>query len=222
MKPKLRGVTVEKIAKLLLEEEGFTVIEERKRVKRNDIDVAEIDLLAKKNGEVYAVEVKAGRVSVTDLRQVYTNAKLVEARPIIICRGYADKAAEELAKALNVEVLFLSDYLIFLEPEELVNIVERTLTKLLIRILEPQLHVFNEEEFKLLQSIAYCKDFPDLVRKTGISARELRELINSLKLKGFENDPKNYDILRLQALVAMLLGYNKGPHPASELDPKGD
>ena len=209
MKPKVRGVTVEELAKRLLEGMGFTVVEERKRIRKNDVDIAEIDLIAEKDGSLYAIEVKAGRISVTDIRQAYTNARLINASPLIICRGFADRSAKELAKELNIEVMLLPDYFLFVEPEEVINLMERSIINVLTRIIEPQVHKIDENELELLKLFASCKSFPEAVKKSGMTASELRKLMNKLAQKGFEADPKKYSLLRLQSLITLLLYHLK-------------
>lgn len=209
MKPKVRGITVEELAKTLLEEKGFTIIEKRKRIRRNNVDIAEVDLVAEKDGNLYAIEVKAGKISVTDLRQAYTNAQLINASPLIICRGFADRSAKELAKELNIEVMLLPNYFLFIEPEEVVNLIERSIINVLTRIIEPQVHEIDEDELELLKLFALCKNFPEAVKKSGMSANKLRKLMNRLAQKGFEADPKKYSLLRLQSLITLLLYHLK-------------
>ena len=50
----------------------------RYRIYRNGVEVGEIDILAVDgNGNTYAVEVKAGKIDISGVRQAYTNAKLI-------------------------------------------------------------------------------------------------------------------------------------------------
>ena len=83
MNPRLKGKTVEELATALLEGEGFRILERRKVIRVGESQVAEVDILAEKDGEVYAVEVKSGRISVTDVRQAFTNARLLGYKPLI-------------------------------------------------------------------------------------------------------------------------------------------
>ncbi|HDJ97324.1 MAG TPA: endonuclease, partial [Thermofilum sp.] len=75
------GLLVEDLAEGLLVRLGYVIKERRKKIVFEGVEVAEIDYLAEKEGEKYIVEVKAGRISVNDVRQVYTNSVLVNARP---------------------------------------------------------------------------------------------------------------------------------------------
>ncbi|RLE92087.1 MAG: hypothetical protein DRN04_11290, partial [Thermoprotei archaeon] len=67
MKPKIKGISIENIAEEVLTRRGYRIVGKRYRIKVEGVDIAEVDILAEKDGERYAVEVKAGRVSVTDL-----------------------------------------------------------------------------------------------------------------------------------------------------------
>lgn len=203
MKPSRRGTTVEKIAEIVLEEQGFKIKERHKRVKIKDVDVAEIDLIAEKNGNLYAIEVKAGRVSVTDLRQAYTNAKLINAKPLIVCRGYSDRAAEETAKELGIKVLELPEYFVFVEPEELMDLVEKALAKILLSLMVVDIEKLSEEDLEVLNAIAYSSHVAEAANRLGVNKRKMRTLLQQLRKKGFVSEPKNYDLLRLQALLAL-------------------
>ena len=77
----------------------------RHRIYRNGVEVGEVDILAVDgDGNTYAVEVKAGKIDITGIRQAYINAKLIGAKPLVIARGYAEEGARELARELGVEV----------------------------------------------------------------------------------------------------------------------
>jgi len=96
---KVRGISSERIAKRLLESKGFSIKSTKHVILDNGEKVAEIDIIAKSpTGEKYAVEVKAGKADVNSLRQVYANSKLCGFKPMLICKGYADEAAQRVAK----------------------------------------------------------------------------------------------------------------------------
>ncbi|WP_457619558.1 YraN family protein, partial [Methanopyrus sp.] len=71
-----RGKSAEEIAASILRKEGFEVVARNYRVELEDELVAEIDIVAEKDGERYAVEVKAGTVGVDAVRQAYVAAEL--------------------------------------------------------------------------------------------------------------------------------------------------
>ncbi|MEM2512068.1 MAG: endonuclease NucS, partial [Ignisphaera sp.] len=128
-----RWISSEKIAQEVLENLGFKILETRKKIILNNIEVGEIDAIAlDENGDAYAVEVKAGKADITGIRQAYINALLLNVKPIIVCKGFADDAARELAEKLGVRVIQLSD-LFLVESEELNiivrEVIEETLTE---------------------------------------------------------------------------------------------
>ncbi|MEM4468981.1 MAG: YraN family protein, partial [Candidatus Nezhaarchaeales archaeon] len=106
----------ERVAIGILERMGFKVLDTRKKIVKDGVEVGEVDIVASNpEGEVYAVEVKAGKASVSDIRQAYTGALLLGMRPMVICKGFADAAAETVARELNVKVLTIPEYYILLE-----------------------------------------------------------------------------------------------------------
>jgi len=121
---KRRGLSAESLAKIILKMEGYDVLEERKKVRLNGEEVAEIDLIVKdKLGELYAVEVKAGDVDVSAVRNIYTNSKILNMKGMIIGRKFSNRSAEILAKNLNVSYIMMGDYFMLMDPTELNRII---------------------------------------------------------------------------------------------------
>ncbi|MHA1597080.1 MAG: hypothetical protein ACTSWV_05635, partial [Candidatus Asgardarchaeia archaeon] len=119
-----RGLSAESLAKIILKMEGYDVLEERKKVRLNGEEVAEIDLIVKdKLGETYAVEVKAGDVDVSAVRNVYTNSKILDMKGMIIGRKFSNKSAEILARKLGISYIMMGDYFMLMDPTELNRIV---------------------------------------------------------------------------------------------------
>lgn len=202
-----------------MEAMGFRVLEGRK-VERGGVCVGEVDLVAEREGKLYAVEVKAGRVSVHDVRQAYVNAQLLGASPLAVGRGFANEEAEELARVLGVEVVSVPDYLVVAEPEELLRAVEWALADLLARALQPLLNPLSEEELKLLEVVARSGSLAEAAQRAGVDARQLREAVAKLSERGFAN-VKAYPLLRLQAVLSLLrstlLEQVLQPHPLNSL-----
>ncbi|MEM0162466.1 MAG: YraN family protein, partial [Thermoproteota archaeon] len=93
-----KGLSTEDIAISILESLGYSVLERRKQVVVNNVKVAEIDIVARdQEGNLLAIEVKSGKASVTDIRQVFSNSKLINAKPLLICKGFSDSSAISLA-----------------------------------------------------------------------------------------------------------------------------
>ena len=117
---KARGLSAERIARYILLSEGYTILDERKVFKVNDIEIAEVDyIVTDASGQKYIVEVKAGDIDVSNIRNAYANAKTLNMKPLLIGRGFSNTAAEVLAKKLEVDVLFFRDYFLILDPLDL-------------------------------------------------------------------------------------------------------
>lgn len=202
MKPKFRGVSLENIAEEVLARRGFRIISKRYRIKVEGVDIAEVDILAEKDGERYAVEVKAGRVSVTDLRQVYANAVLLKAKPLIVCRDFSDEAARKTAELLGVEVLFLPEFLVFVTPEELVYSVKSAVKEVLLELLTPPQVELSSEDVRVLKAIAEADSFRDAAVKLGMEISELGRRVAELRKKRVLVG-EDYSSLRLRAILLL-------------------
>ena len=202
MRPKFRGVSLENIAEEVLARRGFRIISKRYRIKVEGVDIAEVDILAEKDGERYAVEVKAGRVSVTDLRQVYANAVLLKAKPLIVCRDFSDEAARKTAELLGVEVLFLPEFLVFVTPEELVYSVKSAVKEVLLELLTPPQVELSSEDVRVLKAIAEADSFRDAAVKLGMEISELGRRVAKLRKKRVLVG-EDYSSLRLRAILLL-------------------
>ena len=203
MKPSARGFAVEDLAVHLLEDLGFEVRERRKRVLVEGVEVAEVDIIATRGGELYAVEVKSGKISVSDVRQAYANAALLNAKPLIVCRGFSDESSEKAARALGVEVLVMDDYLAFTRPEELYKVVEAAICRLLTVLLSTRLALVRGEDLAILKALAYSVTFKEAAEKLGVTEGELGKAVADLRRRGVLTVTGRYDLLRLQALVVV-------------------
>jgi len=202
VRPKFRGVSLENIAEEVLARRGFRIISKRYRIKVEGVDIAEVDILAEKDGERYAVEVKAGRVSVTDLRQVYANAVLLKAKPLIVCRDFSDEAARKTAELLGVEVLFLPEFLVFVTPEELVYSVKSAVKEVLLELLTPPQVELSSEDVRVLKAIAEADSFRDAAVKLGMEISELGRRVAELRKKRVLVG-EDYSSLRLRAILLL-------------------
>ena len=98
----------------MLKGKGFTILATHYKIKSQGEGIAEIDIVAEKEGESYAVEVKSGKASLTAIRQAYANAHVAGYKPLLICKK-TDIATKEAAKTLGVEVMTFSEYHLLLE-----------------------------------------------------------------------------------------------------------
>lgn len=177
----------ERIATAVLEELGFRVLESHKRLEVYNTEVGEVDFIAEDGeGTKYAVEVKAGRLDVTGVRQAYVNAVLLGMKPMVVCKGFTDSAAEALAKELGVRVIKLSD-IFLVEQEELEvllrEVVEQTLEDFFILLLSPVRELTSEQE-RVLEAIASTRSISDAASRLGLDVGELAKKIDALRSQG--------------------------------------
>jgi len=197
----MRGIIVEELAEILLKELGFEVKERRKTVTSDDVNIAEIDMIAEKEGITYAVEVKSGKVSTSDIRHAYANSALINAKPMIICRGFSDKGAEEAAKQLGVKVITFPTYYFFASPEELSHMIEKALERVMLRIFSGNVSLITPEDYDILRALAYSFTFNEAAKMLGLSKEELIKKLVKLKKRNILTTTSNYDLIRLQSLL---------------------
>ena len=105
----VRGRSSERIARGVLERLGYKILETNKKITVDEAEAFEVDILAvNPQGEKCCVEVKAGSALVSDIRQVFADSKILGLKPLLVCKGFADEAAEAVAKELKVELVRLS------------------------------------------------------------------------------------------------------------------
>ncbi|QOJ78447.1 endonuclease [Infirmifilum lucidum] len=199
-----KGFWTETLAFYVLESMGFELVSYRHRIVKDGVEVAEVDALARKSGELYAVEVKSGRISTTDIRQAVANAQLLGAKPLIVARGFSDKSAEVYARELGVEVVLLPDYLHFVSTEELLQLLEDALIRTIDRLLDRNIESLSEEELRVLREIASSRDADEACRRLGVDSRSFSQLLGSLREKGVISGG-SFEKLRVQARIALIL-----------------
>lgn len=187
------GIKFETFVLDLLPALGLTPLAHRYKIMRDGVEVGEVDVLAEDSSKrLYAVEIKAGKVDVSGIRQAYVNAKLLNATPMVICRGYADESAKKLAEELGIEVVTLPDY-VFLSIDELVG----ALTTAFVRALAHVLTTLAEMDLAVAEALAQCPDYSCFCSKVEHCDEVLRELGKKL--------PVSYDALRNLALIKLAL-----------------
>jgi len=204
-----RGRASEDIAFRFLEELGYKILETRKRVVVDGVEVGEVDAIAVDgNGVKWAVEVKAGALDVNGVRQAYVNAMLVGAKPLIVCRGYADEAARKVAEKLGVKVLVLSDWFL-VDSVELALVVESVFERVLERFLEQIVLAggrVGEEDVRVLRVLAESSSIVDAAKRLGVRVEDVARLVAGLREKGVLGGWRGWVGVRLGACAA-LLGY---------------
>lgn len=167
----------------MLESKGYEIIATNYKINSKGENIAEIDIVAEKDGEKYAVEVKSGKASLTSVRQVYANAKLAGLKPLLICKK-SDDAIKEAAKKLGVEIMEFSEYHLLLEPEELESIVKKCMEEVLeehgfIPVLK-----LDDETQLILKAISEAKNFEHACKLLKMKEEELTTKLGKLSRKG--------------------------------------
>lgn len=184
-KPKVRGRSSERIARGVLEKLGYKILETNKMVIVDQAEAFEVDILAlSPEGEKHCVEVKAGRAGVSDVRQVFADSELLGLKPMLVCKGFADEAAEAVARELGVKLIRLSEHYVLLEPEELEVVVRTAMRDVLneygfYRL--PVWEAIKEEDWKVIEGIAEAKSFEEAAQLLRLSAGELGHRIGALR-----------------------------------------
>ena len=184
----VRGRSSERIARGVLERLGYRILETNKKITVDEAEAFEVDILAvNPQGEKCCVEVKAGSASVSDIRQVFADSKILGLKPLLVCKGFADEAAEAVAKELDVELVRLSEYYILLEPEEL-EVIVRTAVQ---HVLDsygfyplPAWRAIEEDDLELMEKTSEAKDFTEAAKALNLSPEELEQRIGKLRQKG--------------------------------------
>ena len=193
----MAGARFEDIVEDLLTSMGYEIIGKRSEVNIGDVRVAEVDIVASKDGELWAVEAKAGKVDVSGVRQAYVNAKILGAKPLIVCRGFSDESARVLADTLGVTVMLLPEY-IYISVEELEGIVSMGLLRALNVLLSFMSSVSRKP--RVLEAFMKCEDFECFCREVAECRDVMRELTRGTPIKG-----ASYALMRtLASIVAGL------------------
>ncbi len=161
----------------MLDSMGYAIIEANHELHSKGETIAEIDILAEKDGVRYAVEVKAGRANLSSVRQAYANAQLAGMQPMLICKK-ADDAVRESAAQLDVSIIAFSEYHLLLEPEELESIIKTCMEETMEQYgFLPYNVSLDERDRKVLHALATTGDFAAAAKKLDMNDDELgREL----------------------------------------------
>ncbi len=172
-------------AKAILRSMGFEIVGEKIPIRRGGFEISDVDLMASRGGELYAVEVKSGRLDVGGVRQAYVNSLLVKAKPLVVCRGFADPSAEVLAEELGVEVVELDDLFIS-DLEELRSIVRDEVRKAMMEVLPTIIKppTLEPAELDMLRAIASAEEFGVAAESLGMDEEALGRELGMMRRKG--------------------------------------
>ncbi len=196
----------EEAAARLLEKLGYRIAAFHEPVVVDGVEVSEIDIVAEKDGVVYAVEVKAGSADVSAVRQAAVNAQLYGARPMIVARG-ADEKARAVASRLGVELLLLPDML-YAGFDELREAVAEAVYSALDEFLSILASCERVEpgDVSVLEAIAWSDTFPEAAERMNLSLGEAQRRIAELARRGIL--PRGpYSRLRLAARMLLACIY---------------
>ncbi|MBO3798691.1 MAG: YraN family protein [Thermoproteota archaeon] len=195
-----KGLDAEDIAVTILEKLGYTVLEKRKPVIVGGVKVAEIDLIARdQEGDILAVEVKSGKASVTDVRQVFSNSKLLKVKPLLVCKGFSDASALSLASELGVRYILLPEYYL-LTFEDFKEVSKEIINDLLMLYLTTEVQEINSEEEKIVEAVANSSSFTEASGRLNVSEEELGRMVSSISV--FRSwDKQSFNQLRLRAML---------------------
>jgi predicted RecB family endonuclease len=200
----VRGRASVEIAKRVLEKRGYTVIDENASIRLNGLEVGEIDLLARgPSGELLAVEVKAGGIGVSELKQLYVNALILNAKPVAVARSASDEA-RALASRLGIELVELSD-LLTVDEEELYNVVKSAVEDALFELLTALPAVSDDRIARLLEAVAQGENLEQAARIMGLETGELEKSLGELRRSGLLPPLAGYGRLRAYAKALLAL-----------------
>ncbi len=196
----------EQIAAKLLEEMGFNVIEFRRPVIIGGVEVSDIDIVAEKDGELYAVEVKAGVADVSAVRQAYVNSRITGMKPLVVARG-VDEKAQALASRLGVEIIRTPDELL-VSSDELRMIVEDAVYSALVELAATLAWCgkLGSEEVRILEALAASEDLAEAAERLGVDVRELASTVSKLRERGVLPPLHGYKPLKVASLLLSLCG----------------
>jgi len=200
----VRGRASVEIAKRVLEKRGYTVIDENARIRLNGLEVGEVDLLARgPSGELLAVEVKAGGIGVSELKQLYVNALILNAKPVAVARSASDEA-RALASRLGIELVELSD-LLTVDEEELYNVVKSAVEDALFELLTALPAVSDDRIARLLEAVAQGENLEQAARIMGLETGELEKSLGELRRSCLLPPLAGYGRLRAYAKALLAL-----------------
>jgi len=197
----LRGFSAEEIAWLMLKKMGYKILEWHHQVKRNNRKIAEIDLIAEDTkGLRYGVEVKAGKIGVSDVRQTYGNAVIEGLKPLIVCQGFSEESARLAAEELGVKVITFGEYFLLLSIEDLYMVVSRAVKDVMASygLTPPVLsEMVSDEDLKIISAISSSTSMNEAAEKANVNRETVEEVISRLKKNGvIPRDLRGYNQLR--------------------------
>ncbi len=201
VKSSVKGRSSERIAEGILDRLGYEILERNKKIAIDETEAFEVDFIVKgSKGVKYSVEVKAGRASVSDLRQIYADSKILNLRPMIVCKDLADDAAKAVAEELKIKVLKFSEYFMLLEPEELETIVRSAMRDVLNEYglhPIPPLDAIEKSDMRILRKVASGSTVNEAAEELDLNIESLGMRFGEMRRKGIlPKQPQDFATLR--------------------------
>lgn len=198
----------EAIAAVILEELGYKVLETHYRVLDDEgREIGEIDIVAEKQGERYAVEVKAGAADLSAIRQAYVNAVIAGMKPMVIARG-ADDSARSLARRLGVGLIILPD-MVLAGSDDLEAIVEAAVDRALGGLAQTLVSCLRAGDLsgwdeRLLAAVAESESLAEAASRLGVKPADVTAALGRLREGGLLPRTKSWNGLRAAAALLLL------------------
>jgi len=206
------GARFEDYVAELLSRLGYKVLGRRVKVVVNDVEVGEVDIIAEDgSGVKYAVEVKSGKVDVSAVRQAYVNAKVLNAKPLIVSRGFSNDSSKALADELGVSVINLEEAVV-LTVDELRTVVENVIYEAIGDLINTMFTLAtkscDQRVRAIMGAILECGDWNCVCAKLNVGGDDCGALIGDVKRElglGNLSLSKLKTAIRLYNLVALLM-----------------
>ncbi|MCS7111319.1 MAG: recombinase RecB [Ignisphaera sp.] len=187
LNPSRRWLSSERVAIRVLEDLGYNILDVRKRIVINDTVVGEVDAIVDDGaGQTFAVEIKAGKIDVSGIRQAYVNSVILGMKPLVICKGFADDAARELAEKLGVKIIQLSDVFL-VESEELETVLREVIEDAIAEYFEVfygMVHNINPSYLEVLKAIAETTAIDEAAERLGVDVHTLMKKVDEIRNAG--------------------------------------
>ncbi|GAB6947490.1 endonuclease NucS [Vulcanisaeta sp. JCM 16161] len=212
------GVKFEDYVAELLSRLGLKVLGRRVKVTVNGVEVGEVDIVAEDgSGNRYAIEVKSGKVDVSAIRQAYVNAKVLNAKPLIVARGFSNDSSRALADELGVSVINLEEAVV-LTIDELRTVIENVIYEavgdLINTVFTLAAKSCNSRVRDIMGAVMECNDWSCVCEKLGVNVDNCGSLISDVRRElglGNLSLSKLKTAIRLYNLISLLINScNKG------------
>jgi predicted RecB family endonuclease len=206
------GIKFEDYVAELLSRLGFKVIGRRIKITVNGVEVGEVDIVAEDNsGNKYAIEVKSGKVDVSAIRQAYVNAKVLNAKPLIVARGFSNDSSKALADELGVSVINLEEAVV-LTIDELRTVIENVIYEaigdLVNTVFTLAVKSCDGKTRDVINAVINCNDWNCVCDKLGVNPDNCGSLISDVRRElglGNLSLSKLKTAIRLYNLVSLLV-----------------